>query len=255
MRVLLLVIINIFVFNLIKAQINPRDSSVKAPLLAATVTGQFPYADMGKRFGYNTSVGAAFINKSKKGWIWGVDINFMFGNKIKEDSILNKIATHPDKNGNIYILSSEGKLTTPRMWERGIYSHFSFGKMLYKVGPNSNCGFFATFGIGGLYHHIRIEDIGNSSPQLSKDYRKGYDRLSYGISINQFVGYMFLHSRKYVNFFIGIEVIEGFTKNRRGFNYDTMLSDDATRTDILMGCKAGFIFPLYKKVPNQFYYY
>jgi hypothetical protein len=61
-------------------------------------------------------------------------------------------------------------------------------------------------------------------------------------------------NRRRVNFFIGIEAVQAFTKNRRSFNFDTRSSDDSERSDRLLGLKAGWIIPLYKKVPNAYYF-
>ena len=41
--------------------------------------------DLAKRFGYNHEAGAGFFYKSKKGWLYGVEGSFMFGNQIKGD--------------------------------------------------------------------------------------------------------------------------------------------------------------------------
>ena len=111
-------------------------------------------------------------------------------------TILSKIQT---STGNI--INSSGVLTSPRQWERGWYSHLQFGRLLVPYGPNKNSGIFAMAGPGFLLHKVRIEDIGNGSPQLSKDMRKGYDRLTYGFSTSEFIGYMFLGNKRLINFF------------------------------------------------------
>jgi hypothetical protein len=46
----------------------------------------------------------------------------------------------------------------------------------------------------------------------------------------------------------------GFTKSRRSFNFDTMEQDLQKRLDIYFGPRVGFILPLYKKMPKDFYY-
>ncbi len=83
--------------------------------------------------------------------------------------------------------------------------------------------------------------------------KKGYDRLSNGIGFTQSVGYLFLSNNRIANFFAGIEMNEAFTKNRRDFNYDQMKKDNQLRTDLLFGIRIGWILPLYKKAPKEFY--
>ncbi len=231
-------------------QLNIKDSIVFAPLIGFNYSFQSPGGDLKKRFGYNSCVGSTFILKTKKQWIISGDWNFIFGSAIKEDSILSKIET---STGNI--INGSGQLTKPRQWERGWYSHIQFGRLLIPCGPNKNSGIFAMAGPGFLLHKVRIEDIGNTSYSLTKEMRKGYDRLTYGFSTSEFIGYMFLGNKRLINFFCGVEFIQGFTQNRRGFNYDTGLYDTAKRLDLLTGVKAGLFIPLYKRLPNDYYYY
>ena len=77
--------------------------------------------------------------------------------------------------------------------------------------------------------------------------------MSSGLFINQFVGYINFSNKRLVNFFAGFEFTEGFTKNQRDYNFDTGLKDNKNRTDILIGFKAGWVFPLYKRVADKFY--
>ena len=51
-----------------------------------------------------------------------------------------------------------------------------------------------------------------------------------------------------LNLFAGFEISEGFTKNRRGFNFDTMLRDDSQRLDILYGVRVGLAVSLFTNV-------
>jgi hypothetical protein len=58
--------------------------------------------------------------------------------------------------------------------------------------------------------------------------------------LRQFLGYQVISRDRTVNFYIGLEAIEGFTKNRRGFNFDTGRRDDLKRIDILYGVRVGW---------------
>jgi hypothetical protein len=113
--------------------------------------------------------------------------------------------------------------------------------------PNKNSGLMFMFGAGFINHQILIEFRGDNAPQVQDDYKKGYDRLHYGFAMSQFIGYMYLGNNRSLNFFGGFEFIEGFTRNRRVYNYDTQSSDLRDKYDIFIGLKVGYIFPFYRK--------
>ena len=106
-----------------------------------------------------------------------------------------------------------------------------------------------------MYHKIRIEDIGNNSPQLSADMLKGYDRLSMGFTTSQFIGYRHFSNNHKINFFVGVEFIQAFTQDVRMYDYNSQTSYEDNRVDLLSGLKFGWIIPLHKKSDNQYYYY
>jgi hypothetical protein len=82
-------------------------------------------------------------------------------------------------------------------------------------------------------------------PQLTGNYKKGYDRLTNGLAINEFIGYQMLSTNKRVNFYFGFEFTQGFTQSRRDFDFDTRSADTQKRFDSLMGIRAGWILPFY----------
>jgi hypothetical protein len=49
--------------------------------------------------------------------------------------------------------------------------------------------------------------------------------------------------------------MQGFTQNRRSYNFDEMKQDTEKRLDIFYGAKVSWILPLYKKAPKEFYTY
>lgn len=233
------------------AQINLKDSSVVAPMVCSSYSAQFPGADLAKRFGFNSSAGLQFLLKTKKNWIFGASGDFIFGNQVRENGILDSI-----KTSDGFLIASDGKLVDTHLSERGFSTFLKFGKLFPLWGPNNNSGIVAIGGIGFIEHHIRIELVDGSSkstPQLNDEMKKGYDRLSNGLAFTQSVGYLFLSNNRITNFFAGIEINEAFTKNKRDFNYDLMKKDDQLRTDLLFGIRIGWILPLYKRGPKEFY--
>jgi len=109
-------------------------------------------------------------------------------------------------------------------------------------------------GGGYMQHKINIYDVGKNVPQLNNDFKKGYDRLTGGFGLNQFIGYLHLSNNKIANFYAGFEFNQAFTKGMRGYQYDLMKEDNIKRTDIQIGFRIGWILPLYKRL-NEYYYY
>ena len=235
------------------AQVSVKDSAVNASLVPIGYSYNWPGGDMVKRFGDNSLVGGGYWFKSKKNWIIGFTGNYIFGGDVKENNVLDGLMT---ENG--FIIGEQGEPAVTDMFERGWMFVASVGKVIssvgasgFKLGPNPNSGLFMLFGAGTLQHKIRIE---SDAFQLNKEFTRGYDRLSSGPCITQFLGYMHLSNNRLVNFYCGIESVQAWTKNRRGFNYDTMQNDNESRMDIFSGVRIGWILPLYKKVPDEFYY-
>lgn len=238
----------IFTQNLL-AQKAVEIDTLSIPFFSAHFNFQLPGGDLANRFGFNSAVGGTFTYKTNKNWMWSFDGNYLFGNQVKETDILLGIATN-DSN----IIGSNGQYIQVRLLERG-YSFMGKGGKLFPVwGPNKNSGLALMGGIGFLQHKISIESLGDFLPQLNKEYRKGYDRLSNGLALSQFIGYYYFGNKARINFYVGLEVIEAFTKNRRGYNYDTQHYDTENRIDLLYGLKLGWFIPVYRKNPDKYYY-
>ncbi|MBI4646350.1 MAG: hypothetical protein HY738_07085 [Bacteroidia bacterium] len=226
------------------------DSAIFIPMFSAAYSLQIPGGDMANRFGINSNIGGNFNIKFKANWIFGLNFGYLFGKQIKETGIFDSI---DDSNGEI--ITIYGDYAELSVSERGFHAFVSAGKIfpVFKKQPNS--GILAQIGTGFLQHKIWIEVDGNNAPQLSGDYRKGYDRLTNGFAINEFLGYIYFSKHHLINFYAGIELIQAWTKNRRTYNYDTRMRDVQQRLDLLYSIKAGWIIPLYRRVPEKFYTY
>jgi len=208
-----------------------------------------PGGDMAKRFGQNMSVGMPFFYKTSKNLVFGIEGIYFFGTQIKEKVMSNLI--NPDGT----ITDANGNPATFRLNQRGWNAYIYFGKVFQQLGHNKNSGLMTWAGIGYMQHKINIYDVGKTLVQIHGDLVKGYDRLTGGLALNQFVGYLFMSKNRITNFYAGIELQEGFTKGLRGYQYDTGVSDGASRMDILYGIRFGWLLPLYRKAPKDFYYY
>ena len=236
-------------FNFIQAQKNINDSSITFSFVGINYGYMIPGGDMAKRFGNNSAIGLDFCVKLKSKWTISADGQFIFGNKIREKNILKDIA---DPNGRI--LSQNGGYADIRLYERGYYITVNFGRIFSFKKPNPNSGIWITAGAGFIQHKIRIETADNDVPELSKKYRKGYDRLTNGFELREFLGYVYFSKKRLINLYVGFEFTQGFTQNRRDYNFDTKTHDDTKRTDLLSGIRVGWLLPLYKRPPDKFYY-
>jgi hypothetical protein len=232
----------------LNAQMSVRDSSIYTPMVGVSYAFQMPAGDMVTRFGNNSSLCLHVDFKSKSYLILGVNGGYFFGNTVKED-IFKNIA---NKDGSI--TGRDGQLADVRLWERGFNVSGTIGGMFkHFKKPNPNTGLIFNIGFGFIQHKIRIETIGNGVPQLDTQYKKGYDRLTNGFLLTENLGYLFLSNNRLLNFSISLECMEGFTQNRRSYNFDTMEHDSKKRLDILYGARIAWILPLYRKPPAAYY--
>ncbi len=230
-------------------QARVSDSVIFSPLLDISYAVQFPSGELAERFGINSNLGATFFIKTKKNFLYGVSGSFLFGSNVKGDDFMLSLA---DESGGIPGIS--GLYADVLLYQRGFTVEGHFGKILPVFGPNMNSGIMAYVGVGYMQHNIRIEDRNGEVPLFGEDFKKGYDRLTGGFTTSQFLGYRHLGNRRLINFFIGAEFRQGFTKNLRGYNYDTQSADTESRLDLLYGVRFGVTLPFYKKPPQEYYF-
>jgi len=105
-----------------------------------------------------------------------------------------------------------------------------------------------------MQHYLYINNSQTDpTPALSTEYRKGYDRLTLGFSLNQFIGYMHLTKKNLLCFYGGVEFYEIFAARQREYDFTLMRKDDAKLFESLIGIKVGWIIPLYKHNPYSEY--
>ena len=231
------------------SQSNIRDSSIAMNIVGLYYSYQLPAGDLADRFGASSMVGGMYEYKLRNNYIFSLNGGFFFGNDLKEDSILKGI-----ENQDGLILGNNGQYADVRLYERGYHFSLTFGKLFSFKKPNPNSGILLMAGPGFIQHKIRIETIGNTVPQLDKEYKKGYDRLTNGMELHESVAYYYFGNRYLINFYFGFDFIQGFTQNRRDYNFDTMMKDEKKRIELLFGVKAGWLLPIYRKAPNKYYF-
>lgn len=234
-----------------QAQRNVRDSIIGTPWIAVHYGGNGTSGDLAKRYGYLNHVGVLAGYKTSKNWFYGLDGNFIFGNRIFLPDLFGHLR---DSKGNL--TDQNGDIGEVATFVRGFNANIAVGKVIPIFSPNKNSGLFIHGGVGYLAHKIRVETNNQVIPQLELDYRKGYDRLTVGINFHQFVGYAFMANKGLVNFYGGFYLQQGLTRNARDIFFDQpdIPVSKELRNDLQYGFKLGWFIPIYKRLPKDYYF-
>lgn len=224
-----------------------KDSCIRILMVGIHFSGQLPKYDLEKRFGPNLSAGGSFTWKTKHNLLFSVEGSYFFGTNVREDVVVSI------RNEDGKITDNEGYPADLRQTERGWNIYGNVGYVISKLGHNPNSGVFFTVGGGWMQHKVNLYDANKKVAAVYGDLKKGYDRLTGGFGLTQFVGYKYISNNRIANCYFGFEFYEGFTKSLRGYNYDTGLEDTQKRFDMLIGFRFGWILPLYKRT-KDFYY-
>lgn len=219
-------------------------------ILNGNISADKPMLDMAKRFGNDYRLGASITYKTKGNWLFGIKYDFLLGNKIVEDSFVSNIK---DKysgsfNGKVFqTLNINGQRVGVTVFERGFLTGVSAGKIVpIKKGEKDNGLMFLTT-VGFIQHRINIFNRDGDVSQLQGDYVKGYDRLTQGWFLEQYAGYTYFAKNGLLNFNFGFDLMWGFTEGKRAFLFDVGRPDDKKRNDVLLGVRAGWMIPIFKR--------
>lgn len=247
---IILIFLGAFTHEL-SAQNQKSDSAVSRTWIGLEYGANSTFGDLSDRYGFLNQIGLMTGFKTKKNYFFGLNSYFLFGNDVRLTGVFDHLT---DEYGNITDVN--GDIAALVVFPRGFSSNLTIGKILPILNVNSNSGIFIHGGIGFLLHKMKIETNEQVVPQLELDYKKGYDRLTTGINFHQFLGYNFMATTGGYHFYGGFYAQQGFTKNRRDLFYDRPdeeVSKD-TRLDIQMGLKLGWVIPIYKRQPKEFYF-
>ncbi|MCB0483665.1 MAG: hypothetical protein KDC37_03800 [Flavobacteriales bacterium] len=226
------------------------DSSIRFPYISVLYGFQLPGADLAERFGFSHAIGGGFFYKMRKQFTFGISGYYQFGNQVRERDILSSLSSSQG-----YLINVDGEEATIVLYQRGFSMSAHVGYLLPVLAPNPNSGILFMAGMGFLQHRIRIEDPIGKTPQIEGDYQKGYDRMTNGPALSQFVGYQYFSNNRLLNFTLGVEFSEAFTRNRRSYNFDEQRRDDKSRLDLLSTFRFSWNIPLYKRMAREYFYY
>ena len=233
------------------SQVNVTDSSINMPLFKIGYGANLPQKDLKDRFGYMSGLNMNLEIKTKSQWIAGFKYDYLFGNKVKEIGMLSELITN---SGGI--INNSGEFGTYELLQRGMHFSVYGGRLFPIASPNLNSGIVVTAGAGLLVHKIIFNNINGDLIQLNGEFSKGYDRYTSGLSFSEYIGYRYMSNNRLLNFYGGIEFTQANTKIRRDYQVDYEINDPryGSRKDYLFTLQVGWILPLYKRPPRDFYY-
>jgi len=204
--------------------------------------------DFNNRYGGSSAISLDLQNKTQRNWTFGLRFGYHFGKEINETTLLSNLS-----NTNGTVTDQDGYPAEMQFFMRGISILGTFGGIINFRSSSPHSGIWISGGAGFLQHKIKIEDLNGKTTQVGDRYIAGYDRLTNGMALQQYLGYLYMDKNKLVNFHIGLDIIEGFTKNRRIFQYDIMEAETHSRIDILWGLRLGWILPFYRLNKDEYF--
>lgn len=200
----------------------------------------FPEADLKERYGRYNSVGVELdYHFPKSTWSLGVGANHNFGQVVKDDVI----SPLRDSLGDIIGLNRS--LTSFVIRQRGWHFYLKIDKLFF-ADEFKKSGLLVSLRPGFYLHKVRLQDEENAVPQVFGQYKAGYDRLSYGPSLTEFIGYQFMSDKRTFNFYVGVEATQAFTMERRNYFFNQPgVEIPKERFDFAYGIRAGWILPIY----------
>ena len=240
------------------SQVETRELKVDSARLFVILTPNFTYnivlADLRKEYGNNLAIGTDVGVKMKNNWSIDFGFKYLFGGDINPDLI---DSTFKGLVCDGRFIASNGVASGEIELEfRGLSFHLQGGKIIPLSKRYRNSGIWIKCGVGVTQHFINIKNPENKVLSLTPEYRKGYDKLTLGFSLYQFVGYAHMTKRNLFCLYGGVEFFENFAHRQRKFDYSLMRDDRSSQLfEAMIGFKIGWIIPLYKHDPNKEFHY
>ncbi|MDA8886028.1 hypothetical protein OAD66_05080 [Bacteroidia bacterium] len=203
---------------------------------------QIPGGDLKKRFNPFSSIGMGVDFKFKNNWMVGLDYDWFFGNSVIDNGLFSGISGPSGQ-----IIDKNGDFSVMQLNMKGNYVTLNASYLINIPKNEAFSGIIISGGLGVMQHKVDILSAQTTIPQVNSEYEKGYDKLTYGLAIKEFIGYQYSVSKNRYRFRGGIEFNQGFTKGRRTWDFNANKSGLDKRFDTTVAMKIGFIVPVYTK--------
>ncbi len=233
---LLFFLVCIFQLSAQSPLVNPRYSK-SLVLVNLSYKAATPAGSLALRYGFMNGAGLDLYLKTKKNFLWGINANILFGRAVRDIDYINIF-----KDATGYLFTNDGTPIYVSASMRGSQYQAVFGKLIPLFVRKPQMSLMLQFGMGFLQHKYLFTAPG--ALQFSTEYAKGYDRLSNGLSLSQEVGICNFSINRLINFNVGLELTESYTKNRRFYDYATQSTDTKSYLDILLAIKFSWILPI-----------
>ncbi|MEM1217213.1 MAG: hypothetical protein AAGJ82_16070 [Bacteroidota bacterium] len=226
-----------------------RDNTPRALLFNFGYGPELPGGDMERRFGLTWSPEISVDYMTLSNWTIGLQWQYLLGPNVKED-VLQGLRTSTGA-----IIGTDRSPAQINLTLRGFYLGGQIGRLISLSEKNTRAGLRLNLGAGILQHRINVQDdpLRTVAP-LTGDYLAGYDRLTNGLAIHQFIGYQVIGIRDGINITAGFEFTQAFTKNRRNYDFATQMRLDENRFDSLVGFRFSFTLPLWLGNAEEIFY-
>ncbi len=238
-----IIVLFLFLSLALRAQKEPQPEG-KLPgviLIDLAYAFQLPEGNLKQDFSHHFNLGARLGYLLPNNWLFSINGETFFSDKVKTDVLA------PLRIENGQLIDINGDMAYTQLGQRGFAVTAHVGRLFSLTKKPRRHSLEVRIGGGYLQHWFRIRLLGSPEdlPQLFGPYKKGYDRLTSGFAMHQYIGYRFMGRRKFFNAFIGLDFTQGFTQNRRFWNFDTRVAPNQPRLDLLLGLRAGFTVPFY----------
>ncbi len=223
-----------------QAAMGPAPAPGSGSYILMKVGGGF-YAtsgDLAKRYPQFASIPVSLGYKAKSNLSFSINYSPLLGSKVDITGLFGDMLGPSGE-----ILDQNGFPTVIRYYMRGFSAGGTVGKVFPAGKSNKHGSFEISAGAGMLQHYIKMQFDAGRTPQLEGLYTAGYDRLTNGLQLSQHFRWQYLNTET-LSVYAGIDVGQGFTQNRRSWNFSEMSAETKGRKDIFFGLSAGIMIPV-----------
>jgi hypothetical protein len=172
--------------------------------------------------------------------IFGANGWYRFGGSPKNDVLAN-IRTDDGR-----LIAGSFSVASELVQTRALLVGGHIGK-LWAIHPNNKrSGIRAQIGGGYFRRWLFIDTRGSTIPGIDQEgYKKGYDRSTGGLALQQSIGYQYFQKKRRINFFAMVDFTQAFSQPLRSWDFATLQPPKAEGIDFIYGFRLGWTLPVY----------